>query len=185
MLCGLGCRKCCSAKWPAYMEGKERSKKKKKKRQTRGQPVWRQSNKQGNLHRRLLSRGCEKSVLHTRPPKSLKFVGGLSWVQSRWSQWHISLRRMHPWKWLPLCEQRADGTFQGQGRRSLRLPGSSSWVNSRSRPLHDLPNREIKAASKTQTLPPGQTAEDTGWVRNTSVVLSPSEFGVSWHHSIN
>lgn len=67
-------------------------------------------------------------------------------------------------------------SFWGRGRKSLCLPGSNSWVSPRSSPLDDLLNNEAKAASKAETKPPGQTAEDFGWVRNTFVVLKPLVF---------
>ena len=52
------------------------------------------------------------------PARLLKvYIVTLTGFSSRWSQQHIALSRLHPWKWLPLWEGWAEHTFQKQGRR--------------------------------------------------------------------
>ena len=45
----------------------------------------------------------------------LEALTGFSHIAFSGSQQPVSLSRLHPWKWLPVWEQWAEGTHQGQG----------------------------------------------------------------------
>lgn len=80
-------------------------------------------NKQWNLHTKFV-RGTHRSADPCTPTRTLKvYTETLTGFNPyRWSQLHITLSRLHPWKWLPLWEW-WECTLPGQrGVRSLQLP---------------------------------------------------------------
>ena len=84
-------------------------------------------NVQGNLLMRLVLGGSKMNrSLH--PPARILNQRPDPWVQShlpyRWSERHITLLRLRPWTWPPLCEWWVEGTTQGQGMRWVDCPGS-------------------------------------------------------------
>lgn len=83
--------------------------------------------KQGNLPERLVlgtARWVDLCTCHQDPKSLYRGPNGVqSRILSRWFQGHLTLSSLHPWKWFPLREQRAEGGFQGPGRRW----GASHW----------------------------------------------------------
>ena len=135
---------CWFANWSPYMEGKERL----KKQADYSSLVGGRFTKQGNLHSRVVLGSHKPSRSSHLPARTLQVYLGLKWIQCKWSQQHIGLSRLCPWKWLPLWEQWAELTFQGwEGVRSLQLPRSSSRVTWQSRPLNDLLHQRLKGST--------------------------------------
>lgn len=100
-----------------YMEGKEWP----KKEVSHSRLVRDSCNKQGNLLTRLVmgtTRWYISTSTRQNPEVYLEALLGLGHIYgSRWSQQHIAVSRLRPWKWLPLWKRWAEGTLQGQGRK--------------------------------------------------------------------
>jgi len=77
----------------------------------------------------------------THPPNLTSLYRGFTWVQSLsgWSQQHLTLSRLHPWKWFPPWERWAWCRSQGWGGNEepliaeiqliSQLSVTSSWLS--------------------------------------------------------
>ena len=88
-------------------------------------------NKQGDLHGWLVMDGISQADLCLFMSENLRSYRGLSWVhshtQSRWSQRHLIISNLHPWKclqlwgWCCLVAQLCL-TLQPHGLQQARFP---------------------------------------------------------------